>query len=82
MNPPIRITFMISCYVNPDPESTLGSTHWNSQAGFETRRWLKENNLIDEDNKATERGKAWIEMFCSTPLPIAKWVHPNEGEDQ
>lgn len=73
--PPIKISFMLACYVSPEPHRyTLGD--WNSEAGIETRQWLLENGLIDENNRSTEKGDAWVAFICDTPLPVAKWCMP------
>jgi len=74
--PPIKIIFMIACHVAGDPETYIGKDHWNSPAGFETRKWLQANDLINEDYESTPKGKAWIEFICETPLPICKWMRP------
>lgn len=72
--PPIKITFMLTCYCTGDPANTLGEDHWNSPAGWETRTWLRSNGLIDEDNRATEKGEHWVKKICSTPLPRQVWI--------
>jgi hypothetical protein len=73
--PPIKISFMLACYVSPEPSRyVLGE--WDSEAGIETRRWLQENGLIDENHRATPRGEAWVQFICDTPLPVSKWVMP------
>lgn len=69
--PPIVINFMIACYVSPDPQTNLGSQTWNSEVGLKTREWLLLNGLVGEDGRATDRGIAWVEQICSTPLPSA-----------
>lgn len=73
---PIHITFMIACYTSSEPEAQLGERHWNSPAGMDTRGWLLQNELIDGDNRVTERGKEWVNYICETPLPVKKWVYP------
>lgn len=73
---PIHITFMMACHCSPQPEQELGSDHWNSTAGRETRQWLLDEALIDSDNRSTSRGVAWIEVICQTPLPVQQWVKP------
>jgi hypothetical protein len=37
-------------------------------------------NLMDHDSPATitERGKVYLDMVLSTPLPIQKWADPRE----
>jgi len=73
---PIVVSFMLVCYFSPNPEEELGHAHWNSGAGLETRKWLSDNGLIDAGHRATERGKAWVEFICQTPLPVVRWTLP------
>lgn len=77
---PIAITFMFACYYAADPESYLGTAHWNSEAGRGTRLWLFREQLIGPDNKATSRGIAWVNYICHTPLPVEKWVIPERSD--
>ncbi len=74
---PIHITFMMACYTSLEPEAQLGERHWNSPGGKETRSWLIQNELIDGNNRATDRGEAWVRFICDTPLPEKKWVRPD-----
>ncbi len=74
---PIHIKFMIACYTSPEPMAQLSERHWNSTAGVNVREWLLQQGLIDEHNKATERGEAWVEFICKTPLPEKKWILPD-----
>jgi hypothetical protein len=74
---PIVINFMLACYCGPNPESAVGEVQWNSPSGIQTRDWLKASFLIDESNRATARGRAWIQFICHTPLPVSKWVLPD-----
>lgn len=78
--PPIAITFMLTCYFSPEPAIQLG-VQWNSEAGCKMRNWLMRNNLIDAEYSATERGKAWVDFICSTPLPIVRWALPERSQD-
>lgn len=73
---PIAISFMLTCYVTPMPEEHVGRAQWNSLSGGETLKWLRDNGLIDQDNKATERGEAWVKFICATPLPVSRWSLP------
>jgi hypothetical protein len=69
--PPITINFMLACWTSPVPEKVLREATWNSEAGQRTRQWLTDNGLIGGDNRATERGKAWVlESICAAPLPV------------
>lgn len=72
---PLCIKIMLACYVTPEPAGYFGEG-WHSAAGTECREWLKENDLITEDLQATERGKAWVEFICATPLPQQSWILP------
>lgn len=71
---PIVIDFMLACHVSPNPAAEVGENTWNSQAGISTRHWLRDNNLIDNDERATDRGSAWVSFICETPLPEHRWV--------
>ena len=77
---PIYINFMLACYTRSDPEVDLGTAHWNSPAGKETRNWLIYNGLVNEKYEATDRGKAWIKFICDTPLPEQAWLNPITGK--
>lgn len=77
--PPITISIMLACYALVQPQDgMLGE--WNSPAGIASRRWLQENGLIDEDHRVTEKGKAWVNHICATPLPVSAWVFPGRDE--
>lgn len=72
---PLTIKIMLACYYAADPADHVGDT-WESQAGRGIRDWLERRELIGPDNKATERGKAWVDYICETPLPEMAWVRP------
>jgi hypothetical protein len=65
--PPTTISFMLAC-LSSDPASALRPGDWNCETGRQTRRWLREKEMIDEDNRPTKKGKAWINNICRTPL--------------
>jgi hypothetical protein len=69
---------MLACYYAANPAEHVGDS-WDSQAGRCVRIWLERQDLIGPDNKATERGKAWVEYICDTPLPEMTWVRPERG---
>lgn len=80
---PIYLNFMITIAICGDQaENQLGRDHWNSPAGKAVRKWLCDEGLVrhltnegDWDHwfyEATERGRAWIEHCCATPLPVSK----------
>jgi len=78
--PPITISIMLACYVSPLNIGHHALGEWNSPAGIKSRRWLQDNGLIDEDHRATEKGKAWVNHICATPLPVSAWVFPGRDE--
>lgn len=73
---PLTIKFMLACYYAADPAEYVGVS-WSSEAGRRAREWLERKELIGTDSKATERGKAWVEYICETPLPEIAWVRPD-----
>jgi hypothetical protein len=77
---PIYINFMLNCHFSADPRETITADHWDSKAGHEVRVWLRAEGLIDDENRSTERGRAWVEFICQTPLPEAKWVMPERPQ--
>jgi len=73
---PIHISIMLACYVSPDPNGIVGAAVWTSRAGDDAKQWLLEEDLIDINSRATERGEAWVRFICETPLPIKVWQRP------
>lgn len=74
---PLTISIMFACYVSSNPREALGFGRWESPAAGHARIWLRDQFLIDDDNRATERGKAWIRFICQTPLPEQAWRLPD-----
>lgn len=77
MTSPFAIKIMLACYYSPDPAQELGIQQWSSSAGVAVRDWLRDSGLIGDDNRATDRGKAWVKFICATPLPEATWMLPD-----
>lgn len=73
---PLTIEIMLQCYCSPNPTANISERIWNSPAAKETREWLLSERLIDLEDRATDRGRAWVDFICSTPLPEMKWVMP------
>ena len=72
---------MLACYVSPLNIGNHALGEWNSPAGITSRRWLYENGLIDGDERATDKGRAWVNHICATPLPVGSWVLPERDGD-
>ncbi len=83
---PIYLNFMIAVALHGDTaEEQLGRAHWNSPGGKEVREWLVCHRLIHHYHtfvdyetgdvhmhyKSTERGQAWVDHACTTPLPVS-----------
>lgn len=49
---------------------------WNqvTKEGEATKKWLRDEGLIDDYNEATARLYVFVEHLCAQPLPIQKWV--------
>lgn len=80
--PPIVIQFMLACYYSPKPAEQIGEL-WRKPIGDEVRGWLLAQKLITPPPEppwatyeVTEKGKAWVDMLCATPLPVAVWGPP------
>lgn len=67
--PPIVLNFLIECHCAARPGANIWPGGWDSYAGQETRAWLKAEGLIDENERTTERGDAWLERLVTTPPP-------------
>lgn len=76
---PGTIAFMLACHFDPNPEASIGATHWNSVFGCSARLWLFQNHLIDHHHRATTRGMTWVEALRATPLPP---IAPELGEQR
>lgn len=74
---PLTINIMLACHVSPEPEGVVGERVWHSEASKIVRAWLLAEGLISMHGlhyRSTERGEAWVESICTTPLPVQKWV--------
>ncbi len=74
---PLKIQIMLACYVSPNPQSIVVWSTWGSPAAKDIRNQLFDDGLIDEHERPTPRGNAWVEFLCATPLPVQSgWVRP------
>lgn len=60
---PLTIKIMFACFYAANPADHVGES-WDSHAGLIARDWLENKGLIDPDDKATERGRAWVNDIC------------------
>jgi len=82
MNSPLKIEIMFECYcASAEPGRNMLPNIWASEAATRVRNELKAEGLIDEDMQATERGKAWVDFICATPLPEMVWVLPKRDSE-
>ena len=66
---PLTIDIMLLCFYSNSPEDNMLPIRWNSPAAMMVRGWLRDEDLIDDENRATDRGKLWVEAICSARLP-------------
>lgn len=79
---PLTINIMLACYDNDfHPIAVIGEARWHCVAGSAARRWLLDNGLIDDANRATEHGKFWVEQgILQTPLPaMRRFIPPRQS---
>lgn len=80
---PLQLTMMLHYYAIAEPYSANDWQHANSRAVNEQRQILINDDLIEADEtsgsgfRATDRGIAFVEALCATPLPVKKWVMPD-----
>lgn len=74
---PNDIEVLIHCHISPSPHPRIGMS---AVAG--AIKMLKHNGLIRNESgmddmvcwRTTERGKAFLQVLCDTPLPTQAWV--------
>lgn len=80
-SPPMKISMMLHFYAIVTPYAEHHPTG-NSEAYHEFVRDLLKEDMIKPDStsgsgyKATDKGRAWVDMICSTPHPVLAWVCP------
>lgn len=71
------IRILLHHYVSPSP---FPEPERSSPFYRETIAWMKVYELTtdepDDDMVLTLRGKAWVDMIRSTPLPVQVWCDP------
>jgi hypothetical protein len=67
--PPGYILCLLEMYAIPDASWQYSSL----------RPALQADGLVRE-NCTTEKGRAYIEMLCNTPLPVMLWADPREAK--
>ena len=74
---PLLIELMLHCYTSPNPRLRYDDAQWNNAPLRDAREWLISRDCIEPDtHRATDRGKAWVEHICETPLPVKQWMRP------
>jgi len=70
---PLELEVLIHCYVTPELHPRI-----HAPAVKEAHEFFEEIGLIEQQKdfySTTDRGKAYISMLCSLPLPEQKWVN-------
>ena len=60
---------------------SLGEETWNSTAGKGVRDWMINNELCTPLYRPTEKLEAMVNHLCDQPLPVKKWVQPEQAYD-
>lgn len=79
-SPPSSIRVILHIYYSPEalPDPTSACT----QGAIE--EFLREGLIQKREQpsehgsgyEVTERGRHWVEMICTTPLPVQVWLNP------
>jgi hypothetical protein len=82
---PIHIHWCIMFWTRGDPVTDLGEEHFNSPAGGDTLRWMLDEKLIEWSHNEgrhvpTERLGVFINHLCAQPLPVQKWIMPDQSQ--
>ena len=79
---PVGIEIIMHCHYSTSPDPMRGT-----QIYEDCIEEYKKNGLIkwrdDWDTWiTTEKGRAWVELICSTPYPVptTKWLDPRTNE--
>lgn len=74
---PLDVFMIMSVFVHGEP---LNIPDCNPLTNVENEsiRNIIALGLMDAHYKLTEGGRMLVEALCSTPLPVQKWVMPNE----
>lgn len=83
----LTLQILMAIHVHPQPEAQerIRETCWNSPAGVDARKWLRDNGLIlHSEADTTARGRAFIDSLLAAPLPIeeTRWVIPKPRADR
>jgi hypothetical protein len=71
---------MLVCQYSAKPSLHYDDVRWNSKPMRDALAWLIAHECIEpETYKATDRGKAWVEHICATPLPVKQWMRPEHA---
>ena len=82
---PLHIEIMIQALCSPSVEPEESEAACCFRLEMET-----EGLIISERNeerrvllwRATDKGKAWLDMLCKTPMPIASWSDPRTAQER
>ncbi len=82
---PIHISWCIAYWTRANPADDLGIDHFESEAGREVFAWMIREKLIvwtpeEKRHVPQERLGVFIEHLCAQPLPVQKWVMPEQGQ--
>lgn len=72
---------MIECAISAEPGVNVPYEVWDSNPARDIRASLRSEGLIGDNNKATDKGRAWVKFICQVPIPVQQWVLPEIAND-
>lgn len=78
---PLHLQFCIAFAGSKEPMHMLGNSY-DSPAGKNVKAWMIAEGLILDGEKdwgtPTTRLYVFVEHLCQQPLPVSKWVMPED----
>lgn len=83
----LQIMMMIHYYCFNEPYAKAEPQHASSLAVQSQRVELVEQNLLEANHNCeagyvvTDRGRAYVDALQAMPLPVIKWIIPDQNEE-
>lgn len=83
---PYDLKLLLHIYVTPINFEHAGTEHYEGVIqDFLMRGIIKQETEFSYHNEhgyaLTEKGKAWLEMILSTPVPVNRWIDPRDEKN-
>ena len=77
---PLMLMMALAHYGSTDPAQHFPPPTWDSSAGREARKFLKQLGMVDDDGQGTPKLAFFVEHLCSQPFPVVTYTIPAAGE--